>query len=301
MKDFTVDENRQGGWGIVVGWFRDVRISDVEFINPPEGTDQRASLFLGKFSGGSDLFESEYIKLQNVTIDGRDINSPASDGVAATWERIGIISAKHIDLLNCDISYTLGGAPGILVYNSQQVNVVGGNIKRSRATIGGRGHMSMTGTKFEDSRLFVNQINNLYVGGGTTFRSVGDLTGRNSGINIIGGYKTAGDPETPWYITPPFTWNCSNLIFDGVIFENCKENAITSGVTNEAGQDVVDARDITVSNCKFDGSSQYNLLLMAERLKILGNDFWGANQLGLPSQSHIRLSGADIKVFNNSF
>jgi hypothetical protein len=191
LKGIIWDMNFSALWGVNLPWCDDVLIQDCRVINPKAGG--RAMMLLGKFGGGSDAFEAQNIRMVNSVID-------YSTATGLTWEMVGAINAKDISFEGCRIYGNGSSLPGILGYNSEQIRYSNTYFYRSKIVAGGRGLTSIMGCHIDNSHIYGDEAENLYIGGGTLIRAFGDLANLSVAISFQGGYKTSTDPETPWYI-----------------------------------------------------------------------------------------------------
>ncbi len=192
VRDLTIDQNSTGsGWGLVTSWCKNVVLERISFIN--QNSTSLAALLVGRFSGSSDNFEANFIRVNHCLFD----YSAAS---ALGWEVVSCINARDVIFDGCRWVGIASSRPGLLLYNSEQGSVVNGFVDHARITFGGRGTYSVTNTRFEMGLLFFDQAKDIYVGGGTSFKEFGTTTSFSNGIQFKGGYKTGSDPETPWYV-----------------------------------------------------------------------------------------------------
>lgn len=365
FSNLTVDQNNTGsGWGLVITWCYNVLIENCSFIN--QNSTSLAILFVGKFAGGSSVFEAKNIRVVDCVFD-------YSTASALSWEVISCVDARDVVFDRCRWVGVASVRPGLLMYNTEQATLCNSFVDHATVTIGGRGTYSVLNTRFEVGKLFLNQTKNVFVGGGTTFFSFGTTTSFFSGIVLEGGYKTGNDAETPWYIptldfatssvdtatdtitlssttdfptgtvvritttgtlpggvasnstdyyvintgsttiklatslanalaataidltsqgggthtiTVSTVFSCENIVIDGVIFNGTKANAIFAKTTTENGKEVLDCRDMTISNCKFEDCTGIPIVAFAERLKITDIEILDGNGDNVSSSSY---------------
>ena len=78
-------------------------------------------------------------------------------------------------------------------------------------------------------------------------------------------------------ITASTVFSCENVIIDGNTFKDTKDNAIYAKVTTESGKQVLDVRDLQITNNKFDGVSQIPIVAFATSLRIQNNQILNGN------------------------
>lgn len=346
VSDLTIDQNNIGsGWGLVVSWCKNVLIENIKFIN--QNTTSLAALLVGKFGGGSDVFEGSNIRVVNCVFD-------YSTAASLDWEVVSCVNGRDVIFDRCTWKGIAEAWPGITVYNTEQCTINDSFVDHSKVIIGGRGTYSVTNTRFEQSYLYLDQVKNIFVGAGTSFLTWGTTTGFTNGIEFNGGYKTGGDVETPWYITytdfattdvnttaetitlssttsyptgtavrvsSPGTvpgglsegvdyyvininsttiklatsstnatagtaidltsqgsgtqkitvstvFNCENIVIDGVLFKGAKPNAIRSKTSTEAGLEVLDCRDLSITNVTIEDCTGIPIIAFAKTLTI---------------------------------
>ena len=320
VQGITYDQNNMGsGWGIIIGWTVDVQVFDCEFKNINPGST-KSQMFIGKFQGGSDDFESNNLVVGDCVFDMTipDVNiasvdtstdiittdtaydyfetgqrirfygSPPSPLVEATtyycirissnqikvastasnanlgiamnltttgtgtlinyeglsWEFSSAINARNISMST--ITFRGGTAtprPAMLLYNSEQVRMRDIHVDHQILHIGGRGAIMIDTVTLDQGRVYLDQaqtviLNNL------AHVTWGDTSGFSNDILIRGGYKTAGDGETPWYI--PMTHVSSINTSTNVITIDEEMTNYSDGSAYQTG-DLVTFRSMTYS------------------------------------------------------
>lgn len=295
MEGITWDNNNTGsGFGVGISWCKNVYVRDCAFINP--SANYKAVLLLGKFSGGDNPDNWE---ARDIVVDGCyfDFN-----GVSTGWEGIGLIFGRNIIMNNCTFRNKKGAA-GLLCYNSEQLTVSNCYFWKYSTSIGGRGTTILSTNKYEDTSVLLWEAHNTLITG-NTFQATDDAAtlGYSVGINMQGGYMSAGGGETPWYITPPYTFTLENVVITNNEFIRGNAAAASATVIPDEDQTVLSVNDLIFSGNKVYKSSREGINLAANYLTVTDNHFIDNNQLtGSSSATHARLSAKVLILEGNTF
>ena len=274
LEYFTIDMCGNFAWGLSSPWCRNVSYKNIRCINP--GTGQFSMLYVGLFSNQNSSWSANNILLENIYIDYA--------GGGPTWEAITLGFARDVTLVNVSVLNKPSG-PGVLTYNSEQVSFVGGHFLKSMVQVSGRGPTTFTGTRFENSYLYIAAADSVTVDPSVTF--IGTLanqgTSQSCGVKIDGNYFPAAAPEVPFYITTfPYTWQCKNIVIGGT-FQNCNSNAISSGLTTANSVTFLAAYDLTIQGISSQKSFWAGIDVAANYLTVVNNKIYGSGQAGTAS------------------
>lgn len=291
FRDLTIDQNNTGsGFGLAITWCKNVLVENLAFIN--QNSSSLSALLVGKFANASDNFEANNIRVVNCLFD-------YSTAPSLAWEVVTVTAGRDVSFEGCRWAGIPSNWPGLTVYNTEQFRMLNCFVVAAQITYGGRGTYLIQNNQFERSLLLVNQAKNTIISG-NTFYSFGSTTGLPNGIQFKGGYKTLSDPETPWYITSDTVFNCENVIVDGNIFKDTKDNAIYAKTTTESGQRVLDCRDLQITNNKFEGCTGIPVVAFAKYLRIQNNQILNGNTAAIAgNDAHLYIAAEHAVVTHN--
>jgi hypothetical protein len=270
----TIDMCQNRAWGLTVSWCKNIWLQDIRVINPAAGTF--SMIYVGLFGNQTASWDCRGVFLDDIEIDYNDVTNP--------WEGITLGYIRDVALHRVRV-LNKPGIAGLLGYNSEYVSLSQCYFYRASFQNGGRGPCTIDGTIFDRSFLKIYAADNVTMNGGAFIGDPVDYgSNLSAGVGIQGNYFATNGPEAPFYqSTFPYTWQCKNIIFNGVHFQNCNAYGLNSATTTVGSQTFLSAHDVTLNACTVSGSYWDGVKLAATYLTITNNRVYNNGQSGVSS------------------
>lgn len=274
VEGLTIDMCQNQAWGLSAPWCRNVWFKDLRVCNP--GVGMWSMIYVGLFSNMSASWDASGIYFDKVEIDYGGVNN--------AWEAITLGYAKDIGFNRVRV-LNKPGIAGVLSYNSEFITFDDCYFYKAMLQASGRGPITLNGTTFDRSWLKIYAGDNVTMSGGGFIGDPADYgTNQSAGVAFQGNYFATSAPEVPFYITSfPYTWQCKNIVFNGVNFKNCNAYGISAATTTVNTTTFLSAHDITLNACTVSGAYWDGVKLAAYYLTITANRVYNNGQSSVSS------------------